>query len=154
MTNEERPVTLDEFVALIAFELNLTYGEQEELVRRMERKSCFAPEQFPACEMVAYYADDTFRNKREICREEAAALMMEASELIGAGAMLSSLEMCSVLAQFKDAPLVASWARPAFAAAVRNEWLSCGNAEMKPKSYLTQHEAVEIVQKFAGTSLL
>lgn len=145
------PITLDEFAALIASELQLSNEEKAELTRRTELMG-FASE--PVWNVgpgpVVYYADTEFRKMRNISREEAAAYIAEASEMIGMTTKMSSLEMVQTLADYSDAALIAPWARPAIAAAVRSEWITCGGRyEVRPKSYLTPVEAISIVKRFA-----
>jgi hypothetical protein len=148
----DRPITLDDFASMLAIELGLSHAEQEEITRRTEVRgfSCwgFIQKDTPN----AYYADDVYRSLRYISREEAATLIVEAADLVGIGSALSSSEIMGILSRYKDATLVSEWAKPALATAVCFEWIDCEYAEMKPKNYLTPHEAVMIAHKFAEST--
>ncbi|MFC5530606.1 hypothetical protein [Cohnella yongneupensis] len=148
--SQSQAITVSEFAKLVAEELDFTWEEQVEFAGRAE--AIFNADihwKVPSA-TYAYYMDDAFRNRREISREEAAALMAIASELIGDQApKLSSLEAVQTISRFKDAKLVAAWAMPALATAVRQAWMGCPKQEIKPKHYMTPNEAVTIVKRFA-----
>lgn len=147
---ESRAITVDEFAALVAEELNFDARAQTTFARKAEAIMQGEPYGRPQCASYAYYADDRFRSLREISREEAAALMALASELVGEDApKLSSIEVVRTLATYRDAKLVAAWAMPALAAALQFEWMGCPNDEIKPKHFMTSHEAARMVRRFA-----
>lgn len=147
---ENFAVTVDEFAALVACELELTGQERAELARRVEAVLSSDIRWAVAAEPHVHYMDDTFRSMREISREEAAAMMAYASELAGGRVQkLSGIEVVRTLASYRDAKLVSAWAMPALATAVQNEWMGCHNDEIKPKHFVTPLEAAIMVKRFA-----
>ncbi|MFD0671268.1 hypothetical protein [Cohnella sp. GCM10027633] len=148
--NELQTITVDEFAALVARELYLSRDDQAELARHAETVLQSDARWQAADEPIVYYVEDAFRCAREISREEAAAMLAFASELIGERApMLSSTEAARTISRFKDAKLVSAWAMPALATAVRQQWMRCPDREIKPKHYMTSNEATLIVRRFA-----
>jgi hypothetical protein len=151
---EKQPITMDQFATLVALELELTRDETEELVRRTEvNELLFVSPLNPDLTTTYYYADDVYRSLRDISREEAAMIMVEAAEIIGIREPINNIEMNTILSGYKDAKLVSFWAKPALAIAIREEWINCRDKEMKPKNYMTPDEAMAIVQRFSESAL-
>lgn len=152
-SEEDRPITLDGFAYLILSELGLSREEVAGLVARTETKLLAGMGLAPTHEHIFYYADEHYKQLREVSREDAAIMMAEAYHLIGIHTDINNLDLLGVLTNYKDMTLVAEWAKPAMALAVCKDWITCGNAEMKPKNFVTPHEAIIIAQRFAETAL-
>lgn len=147
--NQPRTITIDEFAGLVAQELHLSEGDMAALTRYADAVlQTEAVWYYPGTNLL-YYADDAYRSAQEISREEAAAMLAFASDLIGDHApKLSSLEAERTISRFRDAKLVSPWAVPALATAVQQQWMYA-EREIKPKHYMTSNEAMMIVRRFA-----
>ncbi len=143
-------ITVEEFTTLVSRELDLTWNEHAEFLVRAESVLSMEASWDLQPGSCAYYADEEFRRVREISREEAAALMAIASEQIGEySPKLSNVDVVRTISSYRDGKLVSAWAMQALATAVDRQWIGCSNTEIKPKHYLTPHEAITIVKKFA-----
>lgn len=147
--NQHRTITVNEFAGLVARELQLSTDERVELTRYAEAVQQSDAMWYGAADNVMYYADEVYCSTREISREEAAAMLAFASDLIGEHApKLSSQEAEQTISRFRDAKLVSAWAKPALATAVQQQWMNADH-EIKPKHYMSSNEATMIVRRFA-----
>ncbi|WP_179281277.1 InlB B-repeat-containing protein [Paenibacillus sp. XY044] len=96
--------------------------------------------------LIEGYENQTFAPNRTITRQEALVIMTRAMKLAGLEADGADAE--SLLSSFADRAAIASWAKPAMAAAVKSGLVE-GSAEgLAPTGNLTRAETAAIVQRF------
>lgn len=96
--------------------------------------------------LIKGYDNQTFAPDQTITRQEALVIMARAMKLAGLEA--EGLDADVLLSPFADRAALASWAKPAIAAAVKNGIVE-GSAEgLRPAGNLTRAETAVIVQRF------
>ncbi len=96
--------------------------------------------------LIEGYDNRTFAPNRTITRQEALVIMSRAMKLAGLEADGANVE--SLLSSFADRTAVASWAKPAMAAAVKNGLVEGSAGGLNPTGNLTRAETAAIVQRF------
>lgn len=96
--------------------------------------------------LIEGYDNRTFAPNRTITRQEALVIMSRAMKLAGLEA--DGIDAESLLSSFADRTAVASWAKPAMAAAVKNGLVEGSAGGLNPTGNLTRAETAAIVQRF------
>ncbi|KAF9145165.1 hypothetical protein BGX30_010244 [Mortierella sp. GBA39] len=96
--------------------------------------------------LIEGYDNRTFAPNRTITRQEALVIMSRAMKL--AGLESDGVDAASLLSSFGDRTAVASWAKPAMAAAVKNGLVEGSAMGLNPTGNLTRAETAAIVQRF------
>ncbi|WP_285855316.1 InlB B-repeat-containing protein [Paenibacillus cellulositrophicus] len=96
--------------------------------------------------LIEGYDNRTFAPNRTITRQEALVIMSRAMNL--AGLESDGVDAESLLSSFADRTAVASWAKPAMAAAVKNGLVEGSAGGLNPTGNLTRAETAAIVQRF------
>ena len=97
--------------------------------------------------LIVGYQDGTFRPGKSISRFEAFIMLSRAMKLAGLPAELPASEAAATLARFTDGNDVASWARPAIAAAVQSGLVHGSGGKLLPNKTITRAETAAILHR-------
>lgn len=98
-----------------------------------------------AAGLVGGYEDGTFKPEKEISRQEIAALIARALKNAGQGVTVDDVD--SVLARFKDASKISSWAKEEAAQAVASGIIVGRDGLFAPQDNTTRAEAVVMLKR-------
>jgi len=143
----KRDVTRAEFAAMIVRALGLQASEAANF-SDVASSAWYADAVAAAAEYGIVKGDGTgkFRPTDKISRQEMAAMVIRAQELAGVEVVLSNSEVAAVLAGFKDAGQIGSWARAELAAAIESGVVAGTTAHtVSPNATATRAEAAVMI---------
>ena len=143
----KRDVTRAEFAALIVRALGLQASEAADF-SDVPASAWYADAVAAAAEYGIVKGDGTgkFRPTDKITRQELAAMVVRAQALAGIEIDLSSAEVAALLAGFKDAGQIGSWARAELAAAIESGIVNGTSANtVSPTATATRAEAAAMI---------
>jgi len=143
----KRDVTRAEFAAMIVRALGLQASEAANF-SDVASSAWYADAVAAAAEYGIVKGDGTgkFRPTDKISRQEMAAMVIRAQELAGVEIDLSNAEVAAVLAGFKDAGQIGSWARAELAAAIESGVVAGTTANtVSPNATATRAEAAVMI---------
>jgi len=143
----KRDVTRAEFAAMIVRALGLQ-ASGDAGFSDVASSAWYAEAVAAAAEAGIVKGDGTgkFRPTDKITRQELAAMVVRAQELAGVEIDLSNAEVAAVLAGFKDAGQIGSWARAELAAAIESGVVAGTTANtVSPNATATRAEAAVMI---------
>ncbi|WP_160499682.1 InlB B-repeat-containing protein [Paenibacillus dendrobii] len=146
--NPDAVITRAELAAIVVRALGLSENGSKTDFTDVKSGDWYAGAVAKAVEygLIEGYENQTFAPTQTITRQEALVIMARAMKLTGLEADGAYAE--SVLSPFADRAEVASWAKPAMAAAVKNGLVKGSSEGLMPTGNLTRGETAAIVQRF------
>lgn len=142
-------VTRAEFASILVRALGLPGTDVQGRFRDVPADAWYAREAAQASELgiVQGYADGTFRPAAAVTREEAVAMIGRAMAIAGIPAEANEADPSRTLAAFADGSGVSEWARPAWAAAIREGVIAGEAGELRPHDKVTRAQTAVMVER-------